>query len=332
MEEYKNKLSFVAIVKNEAPYIIEWIEFHKLVGVDKFYIYDNESSDNLKELLQPYIKSGIVVYHSSPGKRMQNVVYTDAIRRYQNESKYMGFIDIDEFVVPNEDNSLYDIVDDILTKKEHAAGVAINWRIYGSNGHIKKPDGLVIENYKYRAKNKFNANKHIKTICNPRKVVEFKLPHYPVYNKDYHNIDEDGNIVNGPFNPEGKCKRIRINHYFTKSKIEYVLKASRGKANSRSLRGISEFIEHDKNDLYDDIMNKYIPTIKKNEEQIMTNLDKASFQQNYTEYINSKSLPDLIDRLEKRRKKAIYQSVKNRLAKMYDSLSYEIEKKGKGRK
>lgn len=70
MEEYKNKLSFVAIVKNEAPYIIEWIEFHKLVGVDKFYIYDNESSDNLKELLQPYIKSGIVVYHSSPGKRM----------------------------------------------------------------------------------------------------------------------------------------------------------------------------------------------------------------------------------------------------------------------
>ena len=46
MEDYKNKLSFVAIVKNEAPYIVEWIEFHRLVGVDKFYIYDNESSEN----------------------------------------------------------------------------------------------------------------------------------------------------------------------------------------------------------------------------------------------------------------------------------------------
>lgn len=36
INRYDNNLSFVAIVKNEGPYIREWIEYHKLVGVDKF--------------------------------------------------------------------------------------------------------------------------------------------------------------------------------------------------------------------------------------------------------------------------------------------------------
>ena len=326
MENYKNKLSFVAIVKNEGPYIIEWIEFHRIVGVDKFYIYDNESSDNLEELLQPYIKSGIVIYQYLPGKNMQNKVYTDAIKRYKDESKYLGFIDIDEFVVPCEDNSLGDIVDDILNKNERAAGVAINWRMYGSNGYEEKPKGLVIENYKYRAEDDFHANKHIKTICNPRKVTSFQNPHYPVYNKGYFSIDEDGNLIKGPFNSYGQCKRIQINHYFTKSKTEYILKALRGKANSSSIRGMNDFVEHDQDTIYDNIMDKYIPVVKKNVDQIMKEFPEFS---NYTELENDRSLSDLEDALEKRIRKDTYQRIKATLAKMYDSLAYEIEKRGR---
>lgn len=67
-ESYKDNLSFVAIVKNEGPYIKEWIEYHKMVGVDRFYIYDNESTDNLEGILSDYIKSGEVVYKYYPGK------------------------------------------------------------------------------------------------------------------------------------------------------------------------------------------------------------------------------------------------------------------------
>ena len=40
-------LSLTLIVKNEAFYIKEWIEFHRMIGVTHFYIYDNESSDDL---------------------------------------------------------------------------------------------------------------------------------------------------------------------------------------------------------------------------------------------------------------------------------------------
>lgn len=328
MENYKNKLSFVAIVKNEGPYIIEWLEFHRLVGVGKFYIYDNDSSDNLKNILKPYIESGIVVYQYLPGKNMQNVAYTDAIKRYKDESKYMAFIDIDEFVIPREGSSLGDLVDDILEKKKSAAGVAINWRIYGSNGYEKQPKGLVIENYKFRAEDAFDANKHIKTICNPRKVITFQNPHYPVYMKDYHNIDEDGNVIKGPFNSYGKCRRIQINHYFTKSKTEYVLKALRGKADSRSFRGMNDFIKHDQNIVYDNIVDKYIPVVQKKKSEIMSNFpDEFS----YTELTDNDPLPVLVERLEKGVKKDTYQRIRNALTKTYDFLAYEIEKKGRRR-
>ncbi|GMO23401.1 MAG: hypothetical protein Ta2B_02600 [Termitinemataceae bacterium] len=47
-DKFERELSIVAIVKNEASYIKEWIEYHRLVGVDRFYIYDDNSTDNLR--------------------------------------------------------------------------------------------------------------------------------------------------------------------------------------------------------------------------------------------------------------------------------------------
>lgn len=51
----KIKLAICVIVKNEAPYMKEWIDYHRLVGVEKFYVYDNESTDSLLSVLAPYI-------------------------------------------------------------------------------------------------------------------------------------------------------------------------------------------------------------------------------------------------------------------------------------
>ena len=91
-------LAFVLIAKNEAPYIEEWINFHHKQGVSHFIIYDNESTDNLHEVLKPYIASGIVTYHLLPGKIRQIDAYDIAINDYGRKFKYMGFIDADEFV------------------------------------------------------------------------------------------------------------------------------------------------------------------------------------------------------------------------------------------
>ena len=47
-KQFKYFISVACIIKNEGPYLKEWIEYHKLIGVEHFYVYDNESSDDTK--------------------------------------------------------------------------------------------------------------------------------------------------------------------------------------------------------------------------------------------------------------------------------------------
>ncbi|MDR0319707.1 MAG: glycosyltransferase family 92 protein [Rickettsiales bacterium] len=98
--EFPHKLSILAIAKNEGPYFREWIEFHKMMGVEKFYIYDNESTDDTKEILAPYIKSGLVEYTWWPGIKQQTKAYKDAIAKYKFDTQWLAIIDLDEFLVP----------------------------------------------------------------------------------------------------------------------------------------------------------------------------------------------------------------------------------------
>ena len=66
------ELSACAVIKNEAKYIKEWIEFHRIVGVEHFYLYNNGSTDRIYKVLRPYIRQGIVTLVEWP-ERIKNV-------------------------------------------------------------------------------------------------------------------------------------------------------------------------------------------------------------------------------------------------------------------
>ena len=56
----KYNVSICAVFKNEAMYLREWIEFNHLVGVEHFYLYNNNSDDDYVSVLKPYVKNGMV--------------------------------------------------------------------------------------------------------------------------------------------------------------------------------------------------------------------------------------------------------------------------------
>lgn len=223
LKSFKTYIALCIIIKNESDYIKEWIDYQRIIGVEKFYIYDNESNDNTKEILEPYIK-------------------------------WIGFIDIDEFIVPIYKNSLKEI----LKEYEQYGGVGINWCVYGSSNRKDKPNGLVIKNFKYRAKDDFVANIHIKTIANPRYIKRFKNPHQILCKYSKKIVSPNFQILNNFYNNEIDYSKIRINHYYTKSKEEFLIKIKKGKADDKSEKKLSDFEAHDKNDIYDNIMDKYI--------------------------------------------------------------------------
>ncbi len=267
-EKYKNNLSIVSIFKNESEYLKEWIEYHKLIGVTKFYLYNNESTDDYLTVLKPYIQNGIVELIDMPGKARQMDAYNDCLNKHKNDTKYLAVIDVDEFVF-SKNYDIPKLLNSFFLKHKKAAGLTINWMIFGSSNKEKKENDFVINRFKYRSKDDFEKNKHIKTIVNPRRTLGFENPHYACYLEGFKAYDINGKIINGPLNDNTSTTEIiRINHYFTKSREEFLIKRNRGYADQNGIRDLKQFNEHDKNDVYDDTMNKYIEKIKETYEKL----------------------------------------------------------------
>jgi hypothetical protein len=264
----KNYASVCAIYKNE-PDIKEWIEYHKLIGFEKFYLYDNESDDNSKDIIQPYIDDGTVIYHYIQGKCVQLDAYRDAVARYKNNTEWLAIIDLDEYICPVINNN----IKDILQLYKHYPAIGINWVMFDSNNYQKRPDKLVIEAYSRVLKNyQSNINHHIKTILRPKEVKYITNPHYAFYKHNKTALDENFNIIgnalnynndSNAFTAYNSVNYIRINHYHTKSLEDYQRKIKIGFADHDADRPVDDEHLNFKSESTEDLaIQKYLPDLK----------------------------------------------------------------------
>lgn len=258
---YKYKLGVCVIIKNEAPYIKEWLDYHHLLGASIFYIFDNDSSDNTYDILKPYIDQGLVKYYKIHGKSRQLDSYTLCCKKYKKEAQYIAFFDIDEFVYLPPSQKLIDVIDNSFAKHNDMGALGLNWIIFGSSHLERKTDAYVIERFKYRSETNFEKNHHIKSIVNPRRVIVFRNPHFAFFQKGFFTYSVLDEKLNEAF-VDTICEDIRINHYFCKSKEEYAIKKNKGLADQLGERAEKDFNDHDKNDVFDDSMKPYIEMLK----------------------------------------------------------------------
>lgn len=242
MQQAKNivpttNLAICAIAKNEGPYFEEWIKWHQKMGVEKFYIYDNESTDNTKETLAPFIKSGVVEYTFWPGMKQQLPAYDHCLQKHQLDTRWIAVIDLDEFIKPIKDKS----IPDFLKRFGDFAAVEINWLVYGSGGAQTKEAGDVMERFKMHSLPNDYVNRHVKSIVNPRKVFSF-IGCHEVARATGKTADSHGNIVKAHFRDrEPQQDVIRINHYAVKSYEEFLQKRARGRARALAPRDLGYF-------------------------------------------------------------------------------------------
>jgi hypothetical protein len=125
---FQNEIIMSTIVKNVDEYIVQWIEYNKLLGIKRFIIYDNcknnkENSffpskyneSNLKEKLKDYISEKVVVLIDwSYSDTFQQTQQNHSIYTFQ-KSKLIGFFDVDEYLNPQKgNNNIESILDNIL--------------------------------------------------------------------------------------------------------------------------------------------------------------------------------------------------------------------------
>lgn len=241
-------LSVVVIAKNEGPYFQEWLDWHINLGVEKFYIYDNESTDNTRDILQPYIEKGIVDYTFFPGYRKQLAAYDDCLKKHRFDTRWLAVIDMDEFIVPLKHKN----IPDYLRSLKPSPVVEINWLCYGSSGQKEKSAEPVMQRFKKHSLPSHPLNRHVKSILDPRRVYGM-IGCHEAARINGKAVDSDGNRVKKSWRDRDPIHNIiKINHYAVRSYQEFIEKKGRGRASgpTRQLHD-DYFREFDLNDLED---------------------------------------------------------------------------------
>ena len=213
----------VTLFFNEAMYLEEWLTFHHSLGIEHFLLYDYGSTDNFKDVLQPYITAGVAELHNandtfptlcsvSPANNehvrvpCQSAVAAYAIAFYRKQQvRWIGFLDIAEFIFPLNGHSLISFV----KSNEKYDVIKFKSAVYGGlrRDRFTRPSTLVIEKYLRRGpitesdSGWARLNNSQKTIVNPL-----------VVNRSGAHDDEcDGGCRSVEYGPTST--EIRMNRY-----------------------------------------------------------------------------------------------------------------------
>ena len=226
-------LALCLVTRDESIDLYEWVEYHKSIGVSNIIVIENNSSKSSFDTIGNFILTGFVIHysyfsHQSTGVNNQHYAYEFCLKNFRHQFSHMGFLDTDEFIVLKNNSAT---VIDLVEKYKDYGGLTLNWMFIGSNGHITRPQGGILRNY-----NQCYKNYHVKSIVNLKYVVGYSMdPHSFPYIDKYFAVDTNYDRVTGPFNPANKSDPsvhlydiAYINHYFLKSKEDFINKHIRG--------------------------------------------------------------------------------------------------------
>jgi capsular polysaccharide biosynthesis protein len=253
------KIACVAVVKNEARHIAEWIAYQFVIGFDTVIILDNLSSDDTAAKAQSFSQSQDIRILRSPesGTGYQTSAYFRALASLGSEFDWMAFFDADEFLVFKEDLRLREI----LSRFSDQAAIGINWAMFGSSGHLSAQPGLTVENFQRRSDATFYPNRHVKSIIRPTGVSGIINGHMFIADTPY--IDLAGRQINwaspGITAAPPNYDIAKLHHYFTRSRQEWLAKIARGYPDLE--REDAEFEAYDRNEVPDASATRHAPAI-----------------------------------------------------------------------
>jgi hypothetical protein len=222
------KVGICAIIKDVyEPYFFEWINHHRSIGVDYFFIYDNESKE------PPYdVRKGSpdIYLETVFGNAKQMITYDKCLADIKNEllphCDRLAFIDEDEFIMcANGD------IKSTLAEYSDYPALGITWRVFGSSGlKVRTPEPQSTKFTQYTTGHPYEN--HIKSIVDPSRTVGSSgNPHSFCYIKgSCVNVNKEP--IDGPFTTPNYDK-IWINHYYTRSLEEWKEKIAKGRADVR---------------------------------------------------------------------------------------------------
>jgi hypothetical protein len=238
-------LVIYTMIKNEAPNLKEWIDFHVNQGVDGFVIYDHNSTDDFMRVTNEYPPSLVKVLPLRIKGPLEARVHMarETMSHSRGTTRFVLFTDVDEFLFsPEKGTTALQMIGGIFEQHPDAGGIGVNWLTFGTrcetlgqeltqdqdqnqNQLDPGPPGIV-GNCLFRADKAHHVNHHIKTVFKPHAIQQkYTDPHGFHYKDGFRCVDTNGSTISGPFNraPGFPTDRLRLHHYYISS-IDFFMK------------------------------------------------------------------------------------------------------------
>lgn len=251
----------VCTVKNEGPFLLEWLAYHRLIGFNRFVVFSNDCTDGTHEMLQALDAAGLI-HHFDNSQLSDDLPADPQGRAYTRanamplvrEADWIMVIDGDEFLRVKVGDGTLDALLAALPPGTDAIGV--QWRVFGSGGVIPFTDGLQIDQFRRAAPLDYALSTNhlsIKTLFRPDLVQRFGI-HRPVYKGTSGTprnpvlfVNGSGQDITADFLRGRWCTTplsagydlAQVNHYMIRAHEVFLMKKWRGTANSSNAERIN---------------------------------------------------------------------------------------------
>ena len=284
----------VTTMKNEGPFMLEWVAFNRVIGFTDFLIYTNNCDDGTDAIAERLQQMGLA-QHRDNQFRKGGSPQRSALKAAQREPLYKNAdwlicADCDEFLNIRAGKGR---LDDLFAAVGDADAISLCWKLFGNSGHIDYTEDLITERFdrcvgeeeypNYRARG-------MKTLVrNTEKFFKLRI-HRPAFHVDKGDVkwvDAGGHpmpsiyIDSGWKTYEGFTHdHARLHHYAVRSVESFLVKRDRGRTNHvNDDQGVTYWANMNFNSQQDATIHARLPELRKEMARLLADPELARLHQ-----------------------------------------------------
>ncbi|QQA41266.1 glycosyltransferase family 2 protein [Pelagovum pacificum] len=279
------RITSITPMKNEAPYILEWVAYHRLIGINDILVFSNDCTDGTDQMLERLDELGLLRHYPNPSMTNQSEKHHREVINYINSSARLGrsdwvvHFDVDEFICVNAGQGR---ITDLFDAVGDANMICMSQHNFGSSGKVAYEDGLTTEAFKWSADKSGKYQRHlnrrgVKTLTHRSAQAKRWNNHSPVFRRPKLDLVRPVNGSGEPLPEDTDLTRdvkflvsphygydlVQLNHYAIRAVENFVCKMDRGDANFSDFGNwVGYWEKYDHNDLLNDRIDRHIPDLR----------------------------------------------------------------------